>query len=343
MNKIKKICFSRIDKMGDMILTIPILKGIKKLNPDIKIDVLASSENAKILKKVNYVNQVIIIENRKNFILQNGKLRIVRNNKYDFFVNLSPSILSFFYCFFSGAKIKSTMIYLSRYSNNRFSKILIKFISKIFCKHIHIVNRKKKLDIGEDIHQTKMMFKLISKLNIDYDQNTNLEINLPKNKLNIINNKKLITIHVSDRWIKNKYNENDFINLINLLPKEKYIYALTTDKTSRKKFRKIYNLYKIISNNNFKNLNILKDSITIFDELEFENWKKIIYSSYYIISPEGGCVHLAAACMTPVIILYDSNNLPEAIHNEYHPWKNKYKKIVSNDLNINLKIVNSLD
>ena len=55
MNKIKKICFSRIDKMGDMILTIPILKGIKKLNPDIKIDVLASSENAKILKTLSNI------------------------------------------------------------------------------------------------------------------------------------------------------------------------------------------------------------------------------------------------------------------------------------------------
>ena len=38
-----KTCISRIDKMGDMILTLPVVKSIKIQNPKLEIHVLASA------------------------------------------------------------------------------------------------------------------------------------------------------------------------------------------------------------------------------------------------------------------------------------------------------------
>ena len=47
-----KICIERSDRMGDMILTLPIIQGIKEKNPHAIIDVVASK---KILKYASYV------------------------------------------------------------------------------------------------------------------------------------------------------------------------------------------------------------------------------------------------------------------------------------------------
>ena len=48
-----KICIERSDRMGDMILTLPIIQGIKEKNPDAIIDVVASKKNLKICKLCN--------------------------------------------------------------------------------------------------------------------------------------------------------------------------------------------------------------------------------------------------------------------------------------------------
>ena len=52
-----KICIERSDRMGDMILTLPIIQGIKEKNPDASIDVVASKKNLKICKLCNLINK----------------------------------------------------------------------------------------------------------------------------------------------------------------------------------------------------------------------------------------------------------------------------------------------
>ena len=51
---------------------------------------------------------------------------------------------------------------------------------------------------------------------------------------------------------------------------------------------------------------------------------------------------MASACKIPVIIIYDSENLPEAIYKEYHPWQTEHKKLVFNDTKLNEIICKNL-
>ena len=131
-------------------------------------------------------------------------------------------------------------------------------------------------------------------------------------------------------------------NLIQLLPKNKYRYVLTTDFSTINKFNKIYDNFNIINNKNLVFINKLKDNITILDNLNYKNWLKVIYSSKQVITPECGILHIAAACKVPVTIIYDSDYYPDAMHTEYHPWKSKHTKLVSNDVELNKKILNNL-
>ena len=343
MKEINQICISRLDKMGDMILSLPTINGIKKANPKTQIYILASRQNAKILKKLNYIDKIIIINPDNTFSAIFKNIYSLRKLNFDFFINLSPTLLSYFFCFFSKSKNKATLIFLSRYKKTFFSKLLLRILSKIFCKYVHTIDRYSKLKKNEDIHQTKMIFDLIKICDIPCYLNDDINISLPSKKLNLVPlNKVLITIHLSDRWINKCYSEDNFLELVLKLPKSKYIYVLTTDNSTKNKFKKIYNNFKIINSKDFISIKKLKDDITILDKLNYENWVNVIYSSNQVITPECGCTHISSACNVPVIIIYDSNNLPEAIYKEYHPWKSKHKKLVFGEIKLNEKIINNL-
>jgi len=334
-----KICISRIDKLGDMILTLPVIKSLKSNNANIEIHLLASEKNFKVLKNLEYIDKVFLINSKNSMTFQ--EISKVRKIKYDLFLNFSPTIQSYMICFFSNSLKKATLIFLSRYKENIFSKVFLRITCHIFCNVVYLVNRFERIKKNIDIHQTNMMFNLVDKCNLKHSKNTPIHINLPKKQINFFNNRSIV-LHLSDRWINDHYTEKNFLELIDMLLKKKYSVLLTSDKSTRNKFSKIYDLYKIISNSEFQNLKEIKNTIIILENLNFENWIKIISSSKVVITPESGCTHIAAACGVLVNIIYDPNNLPQAINKEYEPWKSKYNKFIFNEIKLNQKLINSL-
>ena len=160
MKVMNQICISRLDKMGDMILSLPIIKAIKVANPSTQICVLASHRNAKVLENISYIDEIFVINTNSKIRTIFKKLFIIRKFNFDFYINLSPTFLSYFFCFFSKAKNKATLIFLSRYKKPVYSKLLVRIFSNIFCNYVHTISRYAKLKNNEDIHQTKMIFDL---------------------------------------------------------------------------------------------------------------------------------------------------------------------------------------
>jgi len=333
-----KICISRTDRMGDMILTLPVIKSIKLHNPEAKIHVLASRNNSKVLKKINYIDKVIIIDPNNDSILRS--IFTLRKAKYNFFINFSPGLRNLFLCIFSKSQNKANLILLSRYKNNSFSKFFDRILTNLFCNIKHIINRYERLKNGKELHQTKCMFSLINKCKIKCKQNIKIEINTPSKKI-FFSKKKIVLLHLSYKWINSKYSEDNLIELISLLNK-KYFIIMTTEVTIKNVFKKIFKKYKIISSLNFKNLKLFKNNPIIFNQLEYSAWLKTIYSSSVVITPECGCTHISAACKIPVNIIYDSLNYPEAIHKEYKPWKSKYNKFIFGQKKLNYKILSKI-
>jgi len=59
-----KICLVRNDKMGDMILTLPVVQGLKEANQDYKIDIVCSKKNQKICKNYKSINKIFLLQNK---------------------------------------------------------------------------------------------------------------------------------------------------------------------------------------------------------------------------------------------------------------------------------------
>jgi len=324
-----KIGIVRIDRMGDMILTLPIIKAIKLQNPNFIIHIFCSNKNHKIIKNFKYVDKIFNIDNSS----------LYNDEKYDYIFNFSPGWKSLFKCFFLKSIKKNNLILSSRYKKKITSKLLILIFSKIFFNTTLYVNRINRFYNNISIHQTQTMFELLNKCKISYFKDINLEKFLENFKL-IKSNRDICTVHLSKKWINKYYNEENLLQLIAILNK-KYNIALTTDETTYKEFTKIFNKYPIIENNAYSKDNYLKN-ILIFKDFNFENWISIIQSSKLVITPECGCTHIAAICKIKSKIIYDADNNPEMIYQEYYPWKSDHEKFTFDEINLNSSLTKNL-
>ena len=183
-------------------------------------------------------------------------------------------------------------------------------------------------------------FNLIEKLNIEFlklQYNEKSEFKVGKYKINL-NSKKLCLIHLSSKWINKYFSEEKFIKLLVNLRNLEINIVMTTDNTSKNVFSKIFKKYEIITNEEFENLKSI-NNILILDQLNFDNWTSIINSSTYVITPECGCTHIASLSETKLCVIYDSDNLPSMIAEEYAPWKKKYTKLFSNNQNLEKELM----
>jgi len=324
-----KIGIIRIDRMGDMILTLPIIQSIKSIDSSITIHVFASSRNVQVIQSFKYIDRIFNIDDEKK----------LNKEKYDLVLNFSPGWKSFFLCLFSKSLTKGNLIFMSRYKKIYYSKLLILTLSKIFFQKTLVINRIKRFNNNQSIHCTEMMFKLLDKCEMSYEKNLLIENFLPKHKV-IASEKKICLVHLSARWINDYYNENDLLNLI-LKLQSKFNLALTTDDTTKEKFNLIFKRYPIINNYQFDHFQTL-NKVVIFENLNFENWTQTIYSSNLVITPECGLIHVAAVCKIPSKIIYNVNNKPDMMYKEYTPLKSKHEKFIFNDKNLNSLLTQNL-
>ena len=174
-----KICLIRNDKMGDMILTLPVVQGLKEENQDYKIDIVCSKKNQKICKNYKSINKIFLLQNKFYQVLK--IISKLRNEDYDYIFTFSPGLISILISIFSKSKIKSLLIFKSRYKNNYMSKFFDRILGKIFFTHYLIIDRQLRYSKKIPIHQTEIMMELVTKNGLNY--NNNAEI---KNELDLI-------------------------------------------------------------------------------------------------------------------------------------------------------------
>ena len=87
-----KICLIRNDKMGDMILTLPVVQGLKQANQDCKIDIVCSKKNQKICKNYKSIKKIFLLQNKFYQVLK--IISKLRNEDYDYIFTFSPGIFS---------------------------------------------------------------------------------------------------------------------------------------------------------------------------------------------------------------------------------------------------------
>ena len=330
-----KICIERSDRMGDMILTLPVIQGIKEKNPQAIIHVIASHKNSKICNQFRLIDK--IFEKTKLSSSLNNLKKSISAEKYDYYFTFSPGWFGFFLGFFSKSKFKSSLILKSRYRSNVFSKLVQIFFSKLFYSTSLVIDRFKSLQENKNIHQTNMMMDVIEKSGIAI--NRKIQTGFTFNNIFTLNKKKPVcTIHLSSKWINSYYSEEDFMDMLKLLNKKDISIYLTTDETTKNKFSKVFDTYDVMED--AYNIEKSKKNILICKNFNFENWTSLINQADYVITPESGCTHIASLTSCKLAVIYDADNSPKSISQEYAPWNKEYLALETNDKKLNQKLFN---
>ena len=334
-----KICVVRIDKMGDMLLTLPVIQGLKKANEKNIIDVVCSDNNLNICKNVSVINKLFLLDKKISNMW--STIRNMREHNYDYIYSFSPGWKSIIISIFSKSKSKSLLILQSRYKSGIYSKLIEKIFCKIFFNNIKIVDRKSYFKKNISINQSELMQQLIKQSGLELLENEMIKYLFQFDKRNY-GQKEICLIHLSSKWINRYFLEDQFINLLDKFKNTGKNIVMSSDQSSRQVFKKIYEKYKKINNENFRDLKAIYE-ILILEELDFHNWTTIINSSTYVITPECGCTHIASLTNCKLCVIYDADNLPEMIAQEYAPWGKKYMKLKFNDGNLEDKLISFIN
>ena len=342
MTKSKKmdICIIRNDKMGDMILTLPIIKEIKDNYPNANICVVCSNTNSFLCEEASFVDRYYIFDKKDKLISKIKFLKNFRKNTYDLVFNFSQNIETFFLLLITKSINKSALIYLTRYGNQKFSKIFQRLMIEIFSFDHITIDRNKFYKNKMNFHQAEVMYQLVKKkLNINKSRVFRL---IPSKKEPKEIFQERVLIHLSERWIEDKYTEDMFLELLKKLEEKFKKLYITTDQTSYKRFRKIYLMFKKFNDSDLCQISKSNQNIIILDRLNFQNWRNAIINSKLVITYECGCVHVASMSDVPLLVVYDYKNKPYMIHKEYAPLSNKYEKVITSQKFINDKVMLNL-
>lgn len=330
-----KICIERSDRMGDMILTLPVIQGIKEKNPHAIVHVIASQKNSKICNQFSLIDK--IFEKSKLSSSFNNLTKSIRAEKYDYYFTFSPGWFGLRLGFFSKSKFKSSLILKSRYSSNLFSKLDQIFFSKIFYSLSLVIDRFRSLKTNKNIHQTNMMMDLVSKSGVAISRKTQTKFMF--NNVFILNKSKPVCIlHLSSKWVNNYYSEENFNDLLKLLNEKEILIYLTTDETTKNKFNKIFKTFDAVDDPS--NIQKSEKSILICNNFNFEDWTSLLNQADYVITPESGCTHIASLTKCKLAVIYDADNSPNSIRHEYAPWNKEYLALETNDKELNRKLLN---
>jgi len=342
----KKIAVIRIDKIGDLLLTTPALKLIKKQWPNSKTVLIASKLNADILGKTTLVDKIYVYDKKSNFLEKFNLLKKIRNENLDLCLVFSPINSAYYLCFFSNAKIKGVLIFTSRYKK-KFKITSYRFIphilSPFFAKFRLKIIRYNKNIKHHSIAMIELLQKVGCKINLIKPKiilNFNNRICKKILKNRSIANKKIILIHLSIRWINEFYSLKKLMSLIQKIKKiDNTIIILTNDNNDTKIKNKLINKFNLKNSKIEDLINKKIKKIMFFDNLNFEDLKNIIKISKIIITPHTAVSHIAVAANNTIFDIYNSSNNSKKIFLEYGPIFSKFEFFEFDKKNILNKLI----
>ena len=213
----KHIILSRVDNIGDVVLTLPLAGILKELYPECKISFLAKNYTRPIIESCKNIDEIIIWEE----ILQLSKTARVsyfKSLNADSIVHVFPHKIIAQLAFLS--KIK-TRIGTARRPYNL-----------LFCnKKVNISRRKSNL------HEAQLNCKLLAPLGLKKEKDikeiskyfglTNTSVLPPQFSMLLSDEKFNLILHPKSKGSAREWGMNNFTRLIELLPKDQFKIFVT--------------------------------------------------------------------------------------------------------------------
>lgn len=278
VGNLSKILFVRYDgKIGDYIVSSFVYEQIKKQNPTVQIDVVATKANGAIIEKDKSINNLFIIKS-KSYSARIAMAIQLRKQHYDVLFDATPGLL------------RNRDLLFIRLVQASINIGYAKENYKLFNLNLPI----------QEVH-TAIIYQQMMRL-LGYESDS-IRYVIPENKkaseeseafLNGISNKKIITVNLLGASRSRKFNKENAIvllkNVLSFFPNST-IVVLT--------YPQVNNWVKEI-------IDILesKHVISFFGTTSIFHTIAIIKKSALVITPDTVAVHISDAYNVPLVAFY---------------------------------------
>jgi len=354
--KINNYLVIRNDGIGDLILSLPLIKELKEKKGSF-IYLVCSGRNIEFamqLKEIGLIEQVVYLDknekSKKDYYLH--VTRLLKSKSFEAIYILKPSITNLLISLslkkkniFSIISINESKIFkIKKYTPPIFSSILLKKYELIDCRNnymnstkIHMSKHYSNLYNAANSKKMKFNLKALMKTNFLHNESASY-IKKIKKIINYNIKKNIVMFHFDEKWDRSYQNKNEIEIFLKSLFKLKNSIIIVTKGLSFNKYekvlKKISKPYKINNNLysslNFKNLYFINKSI-YFELIS------ILYICNIIITPHGGLSHTSSLFNKRLIDLIEINR-----KSFYNKWIPLGKKTIQHDINDTSQILKTL-
>ncbi|MCH7724093.1 MAG: glycosyltransferase family 9 protein [Bacteroidetes bacterium] len=293
-----KILFIRLNRIGDALVTTPLLDTVKK-ELNCSIYVLADRKNYFIFENNPSIDEVIIFDKSVNNMF--GINKIIKARKIDTVVDLHDDVSTTVSFMIAIAKVR-----------NKFG--LKKSNSKIFTKTVERIDSSKH-------HIIERTLQLGSLFNLPVD----------KNYVSIHYYPKMESIKFADSEIEKRIPKNKFLIGINLFAgSEARFWGVDNFKKLIVQVEKYEISYILFSTQDKLDIakNIAEEKFIYPPSKEFDTFAAGISKLNFLFTPDTSVVHIASIYKIPVFGLYVKYNTQDMI---WSPYNTEFDCIVTEE------------
>ncbi|MFZ1517217.1 MAG: glycosyltransferase family 9 protein [Ignavibacteriaceae bacterium] len=269
----KNILIVRTDRIGDLVLTLPLAGLIKKQYPNCKVIFLVREYTKNIVSNHPFIDDVIVLKENNGKVSLFDNLNIIKSKKFDSCFVVYPTFVLSLIMFLSGIKNRIGTGY-------RWYSFL--FNEKVF-------EHRKNAERHELEFNVNLLEKLNIKNNVD-EKNVSYDLQVNQSSLNIVNKfladekidsaRPIIIVHPGSGGSSVDLPVNKFAELVKRLDEDNCQIILTGNKNE------IELCEKIKSSSKAKNL---------AGKFNLDELTALISKSVMFISNSTGPIHIAAA------------------------------------------------
>lgn len=289
------ILFIRLNRIGDALVTTPLLYEFKK-QLNCRITVLASKYNYFIFNNPHLTDEVIVFNKKvRSFI------KFINKNNYDVIVDLHDDV-------------STTVSYLIAFANCKNKIGLMKGTDKLYSDLVNKLDPTK-------YHVIERVMEFTKPFNITYNPA----------KVNIVYNPKPESIAVVDNYIEKHFPVNNFLIGINISAgSNSRFWGIRNFKEIISVLNGYgINIVLLCLERDLKYAwDIAGREIPIFYRNDFDGFAAMINRINLLFTPDTSIVHIASAFNVPVFGLYVKYNTDHIV---WYPYKSDYEVIITTE------------
>ena len=288
LNKIEitNVLVLRYDAIGDMIVTLPVIRMLKKILPESNIDIIASTRNISILDSESIIRNKYV--QPISFFKSLVQAARIRKNDYDLVLSLVLNDTTKAGLIANIAGNRKTVKAVIEHDKRR------DIYSALFNIQVPLHEHRKKITMLE--LQCKFIAEIFGLESYDHLIENKMSISIEDSKYADTKTSELTPFIVYNISSGNDYRTFSTEKNIEIL--RRIINELTE-----------YNIIIISAPNEQQKAEEIRDKVesnrvVVFDSMSLTQVAAIINQSMIVFTPDTSIVHIASATQTPVFLIY---------------------------------------